>query len=66
MHKLKTWFLFSNPSPRGGANPIKLYVAKHSYDPTLISPNNNYDEELSFIKGDYLYVFGEIDEVFQK
>ena len=44
-------------------NPIKLFQAKHTYDPLLFSPNRDHDLELPLTKGDYLYVYGSLDEV---
>ena len=44
-------------------NPIKLFQAKHTYDPSLFSPNCDHELELPLTKGDYLYVYGGLDEV---
>ena len=42
---------------------LAVYIARYSYDPMQHSPNDNPDMELAFQAGDYLYVFGEMDEV---
>lgn len=42
---------------------LAVYIARYSYDPMQHSPNENPDMELAFQAGDYLYVFGEMDEV---
>ena len=42
---------------------FQVYVAKFTYDPVTLSPNDNPDLELSFQAGDYLFVYGQLDEV---
>ena len=42
---------------------LAVYIARYSYDPAQHSPNENPESELAFQAGDYLYVFGEMDEV---
>ena len=42
---------------------LAVYIARYSYDPFQHSPNDNPEMELAFQAGDYLYVFGEMDEV---
>ena len=42
---------------------LSIFIAKYSYDPMLYSPNDNPETELAFQAGDYLYVFGDVDEV---
>ena len=42
---------------------LAVYIARYSYDPLQHSPNDNPEMELAFQAGDYLYVFGEMDEV---
>lgn len=42
---------------------LAVYIARYSYDPQQHSPNENPDMELAFQAGDYLYVFGEMDDV---
>lgn len=44
-------------------NNFQVFVAKFSYDPAALSPNDNPDMELSFQAGDYIFVYGEPDEV---
>ncbi|XP_068681070.1 peripheral-type benzodiazepine receptor-associated protein 1-like isoform X3 [Montipora foliosa] len=41
---------------------LAVYIARYSYDPVQHSPNENPEMELAFQAGDYLYVFGEMDE----
>lgn len=42
---------------------LAVFIARYSYDPYQHSPNDCPDAELAFQAGDYLYVFGDIDEV---
>lgn len=42
--------------------PVKIYVAKYSYDPVQFSPNENPESELSLQAGEYLFVYGHMDE----
>ena len=39
-----------------------VYIAKYSYNPSEMSPNQNFDLELPLTAGDYLYVYGDMDE----
>ncbi|KAK6184454.1 hypothetical protein SNE40_006922 [Patella caerulea] len=41
---------------------IYVYVAKYDYDPYTQSPNETPDSELPLNAGDYVLVFGEMDE----
>lgn len=41
----------------------KVYIARYSYDPIKQSPNENPEAELRLIAGDYVLIFGEMDEV---
>jgi len=43
--------------------PFQVFIAKYSYDPDQYSPNENPDVELALTAGDYLFVYGEMDEV---
>ena len=43
--------------------PIQVYIAKYSYDPFEHSPNENPDAELPLDSGDYVLVYGDMDEV---
>ena len=38
-----------------------IYLAKYTYVPADMSPNENHDLELPLTAGDYLYVYGEMD-----
>ncbi|XP_062590789.1 peripheral-type benzodiazepine receptor-associated protein 1-like isoform X4 [Saccostrea cucullata] len=42
--------------------PIQVFQAKYSYDPIQYSPNENPDAELPINAGDYVLVYGEMDE----
>ena len=56
----------SNPSIFSLVNrdfPVKLFVAKYTYDPTLYSPNADHELELPLIAGDRVYVYGDVDKV---
>ena len=43
--------------------PFQVAVAKYDYDPVLCSPNENPEAELLLSAGDYVLLFGEMDEV---
>jgi len=43
--------------------PIQVYVAKYSYDPWKYSPNESPETELPLSAGDYVLIYGEMDEV---
>lgn len=43
--------------------PILVYMAKYSYDPYKYSPNENPETELPLQAGDYVLIYGEMDEV---
>jgi len=43
--------------------PFQVYVAKYNYDPEQCSPNENPDAELSLSVGDYIFIYGDVDEV---
>lgn len=53
------------PAVSGGGcrSPFEVYVARYSYDPVLYSPNDNPEAELRLNAGDYLFIYGEADEV---
>ncbi|XP_045172088.2 peripheral-type benzodiazepine receptor-associated protein 1-like isoform X4 [Mercenaria mercenaria] len=42
--------------------PIQVYSAKYSYDPYKYSPNENPEAELPLQAGDYVLIYGEMDE----
>ena len=44
-------------------SPFQVFVAKYSYDPQEFSPNENPDSELILNAGDYIFVYGDMDEV---
>lgn len=41
---------------------VGVYIAKFSYNPSEMSPNPNFDLELPLTAGDYLYVYGDMDD----
>ena len=43
--------------------PIQVYIAKYSYDPYQYSPNESPEAELPLHSGDYVLIYGEMDEV---
>ena len=43
--------------------PFQVFVAKYAYDPVQYSPNENPEAELGLSIGDYIFVYGNIDEV---
>ncbi len=45
------------------ADKLTVFIAKYTYDPYEHSPNDDPGLELSLHAGDFVYVFGEIDEV---
>ena len=42
--------------------PVSLFIACENYDPKIMSPNSNPSEELVLQRGDYVYVYGEMDD----
>lgn len=46
------------------ASSFQVFVAKYNYDPTRHSPNENPEAELTLTAGDYIFIYGDIDEVF--
>ncbi|XP_078681947.1 RIMS-binding protein 2-like isoform X1 [Branchiostoma floridae x Branchiostoma belcheri] len=55
----------TGPTPSSGANQdrkkLAVYIARYSYNP-YEGPNDNPEAELSFQAGDYVYVYGDMDE----
>ncbi|XP_022251355.1 RIMS-binding protein 2-like isoform X2 [Limulus polyphemus] len=45
-----------------GRGCCKVYIARYTYDPLQQSPNENPESELSLNAGDYVLIFGEMDE----
>ncbi|KAK3083880.1 hypothetical protein FSP39_004557 [Pinctada imbricata] len=60
--KMKSKALEDKLSVPGRKGPIQVYIAKYSYDPFQHSPNDNPDAELPLDAGDYVLVYGEMDE----
>ncbi|XP_033748988.1 peripheral-type benzodiazepine receptor-associated protein 1-like isoform X11 [Pecten maximus] len=52
----------SRRSALGKKGPLQVYIAKYTYDPFQHSPNENPDAELPISTGDYLLVYGDMDE----
>lgn len=48
---------------RGDRHRFDVYVAKYSYDPVQYSPNENPEAELKLNAGDYIFIYGPVDEV---
>ncbi|XP_054155497.1 uncharacterized protein LOC128953972 isoform X2 [Oppia nitens] len=40
----------------------KVYIARYSYDPYKQSPNDNPEQELQLLAGDFVLIFGNVDE----
>ena len=40
----------------------KVFIARYSYDPFKQSPNENPEQELHLAAGDFILVFGEMDD----
>ncbi|XP_077509735.1 RIMS binding protein isoform X3 [Amblyomma americanum] len=45
-----------------GRGRCRVYVARYSYDPLKQSPNEHPEAELFLAAGDYILIFGEMDE----
>ena len=46
-----------------GKGRCYVYLAKYTYDPFSQSPNDNPEAEVSLAAGDYVLVWGNMDEV---
>lgn len=46
-----------------GVEKLSVFVAKYTYDPLEHSPNDEPSLELALEAGDYVYIFGDADEV---
>lgn len=46
-----------------GKGRCYVYIARYSYEPFQQSPNDNPEAELAVNAGDYLLVWGNMDEV---
>ncbi|XP_053135805.1 peripheral-type benzodiazepine receptor-associated protein 1-like isoform X2 [Hemicordylus capensis] len=49
------------PPGNQGASKLSVFLARYSYDP-FDGPNKNPEAELPLTAGEYVYVFGEMDE----
>lgn len=45
-----------------GRGRCKVYIARYSYDPYKQSPNENPEAEISLAAGDFVLIFGDMDE----
>jgi hypothetical protein len=52
-----------NEKSKTESTTYQVYLAKYSYDPVQYSPNDNPDIELPLTAGDYLFIYGDMDEV---
>lgn len=46
-----------------GRGRCNIYCARYTYDPLKQSPNENPEAELGLNAGDYVIIYGEMDEV---
>lgn len=46
-----------------GRGRCNIYCARYTYDPLKQSPNENPEAELALNAGDYVIIYGEMDEV---
>lgn len=46
-----------------GGSAMAVFVAKFDYNPETDSPNDNPSSELPITTGEYIYVYGDTDEV---
>ncbi|KAI9559005.1 hypothetical protein GHT06_015794 [Daphnia sinensis] len=61
---------FRHPEPESSADMLEIpgkgrcyvYLAKYTYDPFTQSPNDNPEAEVSLAAGDYVLVWGNMDE----
>ncbi|GAB6033735.1 hypothetical protein CHUAL_013847 [Chamberlinius hualienensis] len=44
-----------------GMGRVLVYVARYTYDPFILSPNENPEAELTVNAGDYIFVFKDMD-----
>ena len=44
-------------------SPMAVFVAKFDYNPETDSPNDNPNSELAITAGEYIYVYGDVDDV---
>lgn len=43
--------------------PFRVFMAKYNYDPLEKSPNEFPEAELVLNMGDYIFIYGDMDEV---
>ena len=49
--------------PAAKPSIFQVFIAKYKYDPVQFSPNENPEAELNLNAGDYIFVYGDVDEV---
>ncbi len=49
-------------TPQSENDKVGIYIAKYSYNPSEMSPNPTFDLELPLTAGDYLCVYGDMDD----
>eukprot|EP00118_Oscarella_pearsei_P026273 m.309695 g.309695 ORF g.309695 m.309695 type:complete len:1622 (+) comp47390_c0_seq1:223-5088(+) len=61
--------ILSPPSPanmegsgKKANNGVSVFVARFNYNPEMDSPNDNPEAELCLKRGEYVYVYGSVDE----
>ena len=47
----------------GNSSAMAVFVAKFDYNPETDSPNDNPSSELAITAGEYIYIYGYMDEV---
>ena len=47
----------------GPISKLAVFIARYNYTPHMDSPNENPDSELPLTAGDYIYVYGDPDDV---
>ena len=53
----------STASAAGPISKLAVFIARYNYTPHLDSPNECPDAELPLTAGDYIYVYGDPDDV---
>jgi hypothetical protein len=52
----------NDESAQSPGSPMAVFVAKFDYNPETDSPNDNPNSELAITAGEYVYVYGDVDE----
>ena len=48
---------------KNGGGGVSVFVTKFDYNPNADSPNDNPETELSLKRGEFVYVYGDVDDV---